>query len=47
MESLKTGLGGLIGDLANDLLEGKLLTGLVGLVNNLLKGLYWPDRWVA
>ncbi|GAA4410533.1 hypothetical protein GCM10011450_19350 [Advenella faeciporci] len=38
-ESLKTGLGGLIGDLANDLLEGKLLTGLVGLVNNLLKGL--------
>lgn len=39
VESLKTGLGGLIGDLANDLLEGKLLTGLVGLVNNLLKGL--------
>lgn len=39
VESLKTGLGGLIGDLANDLLEGKLLTGLVGLVNNLFKGL--------
>lgn len=39
VKSLKTGLDGLIGDLANDLLEGKLLTGLVGLVNNLLKGL--------
>lgn len=39
LTNLETGLGGFIGDLANDLLEGKLLTGLVGLVNNLLKGL--------